>query len=184
MSKRMVSVSILASVTILASPAFASDIEGTVSAYGTALALRHAGAAAEVRFPRMHLSLTGSAAAEFDSPSRYYSLYSRWLPIGGGSHSFGLLAGYYNAYTSTRAGLGNSNSLLVGPVYQCEEGAWWFRLSPYIGWNLEGQAIAPALMLIGSIAGPSFAEIGWRPWPHVELGLRTSLAPLRIGYVW
>jgi hypothetical protein len=168
----------------IATPAAAGELEGTVSVFGTPLFQPHAGASVEVRWPAGRLSLTGAGAAEFASPARYYSLYSRWTPLAAGPHSFGPLLGYYQVTSNTRAGLGTANSMLVGVVWQWEEGAWWTRVSPYIGVNVPAMSVSPAIALLGSYGGPPLFEVGWRPVPHLELALRTSFAPLRVGYVW
>jgi hypothetical protein len=175
----------LATVLAIATPAAANDLEGTVSVFATPMFQRHAGASLEARLPAARLSLTGVGAAEFDSPARYYSLYSRWTPLAAGPHSFGPLLGYYQVTSTNRFGLGTTNSLLVGVVYQWEEGAWWTRVSPYIGLNvLPYMSVSPAIALLGSFGGPPLFEVGWRPVPHLELALRTSFAPLRVGFVW
>jgi hypothetical protein len=77
-------------------------------------------------------------------------------------------------------GLEMPNALL-GLAYEWSGPGWWMRVSPHIGLghNQSWQWSPPFRSLF---AGPPLAEVGWQPVKHLEVGLRLSLTPIRVGF--
>jgi hypothetical protein len=107
-----------------------------------------------------------------------------WTPLQSDRLSVGMMVGYGLSNSGNRFGDGSVDDVLFGPVWRWDGGSWWARVSPYLGLRRRGFNIDAAAMFYASIGGPPLLEFGWQPLPHLELGLRASPAPLRIGYVW
>lgn len=135
-------------------------------------------------------NLTVAAEATWMGLSRLHptawTAWGHWSPLAWNCHSLGPMVGYSQSYlVRPRAGLGgspyDSPALLVGLAYEWTSGPWSFRTVPHVGWDME-QGYYQSLMGLQSLLfGPPLVEVSWRPSPHIEWGLRSSITPLRFS---
>jgi len=95
----------------------------------------------------------------------------------------GLLAGT-SLPLSGISGIGSQSlssfPFILGLSFRQPWGPLWFRVTPNIRW---GNWYVPTLDQALDADLPWF-EVDIRPVPHVEVGLRTSVAPVRLGVTW
>jgi hypothetical protein len=184
-------------MSLLVIPATAQAAEADVHVRGHLMAIPvstpYVGAGLEVSDDRLHLSLAAEAAALWDLPPKVWATWLGWTPwrTSDGAR-FGVLAGYTQSSSffpgpppiptpdNPHPGL-EMPSILLGFVYEWSGPDWWIRVAPHvgIGYDQSWQWSPPIRSLL---AGPPLAEFGWRPVAHMELGLRLSLTPVRVGF--
>lgn len=185
----------LMSLLVAATPALAAEanvhVRGHVMAFP--VSTPYIGAGLEVSDDRLHLSLAAEAATFWDLPPKAWATWLRWTPwkTRDGTR-FGVLTGYNQSYrlfpgpdvppSPGRPDPGwELPSVLIGMAYEWSGPAWWLRVSPHIAVSYDQSwQVLPTYRSL--LAGPPLAEVGWRPVEHVELGLRLSLTPVRVGF--
>ena len=140
-----------------------------------------------------------------------YSQASAWMSIhllGQSSFDLELLTGAdfdWQQGVSLAGGTSGSTlnpgrlGYLVGVAYRLKGDRWWIRLSPSVSiiprralpprpdQPLEGEIYQPPelIWLSRSIAsGPPLLSMGYRPVPGFELGLQTTITPVRAGWMF
>jgi hypothetical protein len=74
-----------------------------------------------------------------------------------------------------------SPGVIVGVSRRWEAGRFWWRVSPSLV-ATPGDMNALGYSWRSFLAGPPWAEAGWRPTDHLEIGLRLALSPIALSY--
>lgn len=185
----------LMSLLVTTTPAFAAEsnvhLRGHVM--GIPVSTPYVGAGIEVSDEQLRLSLAAEATSFWDLPPKAWASWLRWTPWRTShGNQFGVLVGYNQSYrlfpgpdVPPEPGRPDPGwelpAMLIGFAYEWSGPHWWLRLSPHlaIGYDQYWQW-SPTVRSF--IAGPPLAEVGWQPVEHVEVGLRLSLTPVRIGF--
>jgi hypothetical protein len=184
-------------MSLLVIPATAQAAEADVHVRGHLMAIPvstpYVGAGVEVSDDRLRLGLAAEGTTLWDLPPKVWATWLRWTPwTTRDGTRFGVLAGYNQSYrlfpgpgVPPEPGRPDPGwempSVLIGMAYEWAGPGWWLRVSPHVavGYDQSWQLLPTFRSLH---AGPPLAEFGWQPVEHLELGLRLSLTPVRVGF--